>query len=211
MKNYLKLPIYANILFFFAFFLYLNGIIPEPSEIMLLLEGLYERYSYTGLFFAALFEGIVYLSIYIPGTAIIILACLFSDGSFKDLFFISLSVSLALTLSNIFNYYIGEYFSKKKKKKVDSKLFTKGYLLSFLDPTAQSFYFYHLGLERGNVKRLFFIFPILLPLGIIVAFIFYSLRETTKQSLENPYALMLALLFWLGIAFMYNLYEMRKK
>lgn len=83
------------------------GYIPGPTNILTMLENLYLVYGLAGLFIASFLEGIVYFGLYFPGSFVVILAVILSNGTFLSLLHISLIVAGALTLTSMINYTLG--------------------------------------------------------------------------------------------------------
>src|SRR3989338_8084453 len=102
-----KLPLSALIFYVSVVILWKFGYIPSPSNILIFLESLYNSYGLSGLFIASFLEGIVYFGLYFPGSFIVALAVILSDGSFISLFLISLIVAFALSVTAIINYTLG--------------------------------------------------------------------------------------------------------
>lgn len=88
-KKIPKLPLSALIFYIGVLFLWKFGFIPGPSNILIFLERLYTQYGLFGLFIASFLEGIVYFGLYFPGSFIVALAVILSDGSFASLLLIT--------------------------------------------------------------------------------------------------------------------------
>ena len=112
-----KLPLSALIFYVSIVMLWKFGHIPSPSNIFLFLENLYYSYGLTGLFIASFLEGIVYFGLYFPGSFIVALAVILSDGTFKSLLSISLVVATALTITSLINYTLGKKILANKFNK----------------------------------------------------------------------------------------------
>ena len=204
MKKVPLLPLSAIIFYFLTLILVLVGILPQPEEIINLLEKLYENYGLVALFVAAFFEGIVYVGLYFAGSFIILFVILFSNGSLLSLLIISTVVTLALIIASIVNYVLGRYFKLKsttKKIALSKRKVSGGFLLSFLHPNSLAFYFFNLGINKRDIWQIFLIPFIMIPYGFLLGFLFYQLKPIITKGAENPYILIIALLVWFIIAF----------
>ena len=208
MKNFLrripKLPLTALIFYLGVFILWNLKFIPPPTQIVIFLENLYTDYGFIGLAIASFLEGIVYLGLYFPGSFIVALAVIFSDGSFFTLLTISLVVALVLTITSIINYFLGrhvvfrrtneEFFGKHKNT-------GKGLFLSMIHPNSLAFYFFNEGIEKGNPMKIIFVPIIMIPYGLLFAYLLSISAEFSKQRIESPYFMISVILTWFIIAF----------
>ncbi len=199
-----KLPLSALTFYLTIFALYKLGYIPSPSEILAFLEGLYQTYGLTGLFMATFLESIVYLGLYFPGSFIVALAVILSDGSFQSLLTISLVVASALTATASINYFFGRKISKTKifteLAKESKKVFSKGLIASMLHPNSLAFYFFNSGIRKHRFKQILFVPVIMIPYGLGLGYFFYSIKDPLKTALENPLLVVSVLAVWLVIA-----------
>lgn len=202
------LPLSALIFYISAFTLWSFNIIPPPTEIVLFLENLYKSYGLVGLFIASFLEGIVYLGLYFPGSFIVALAVLLSDGTFKSLISISIVVATALTLTSLINYVLGRHIVSKRAKQEEllrkSKVASKGFFLSMLHPNSLAFYFFNLGLEKQTSWKILFVPIIMIPYGFLFGYILYSFKAILKKALESPKVMIVAISLWLVIALIIN-------
>lgn len=203
-----KLPLSALIFYVSVVILWKFEYIPNPSDIFLFLENLYYSYGLTGLFIASFLEGIVYFGLYFPGSFIVALAVILSDGTFQSLLFISLIVATALTITSSINYILGKkILSNKLNKELlhEKKLiFSKGLLVSMLHPNALAFYFFNSGIKKQNFLKILLVPIIMIPYGLVLGYLFYSIKEPLKTTLENPYLMISAILFWILFSFLIN-------
>lgn len=201
-----KLPLSALVFYLSVLLLWQLGLIPSPGNILLFLENLYESYGLTGLFFASFLESIVYLGLYFPGSFIIALAVVLSDGTFQSLFTISLIVALTLTMTSIINYVLGRVVAMKKLKEEESLekklIFSKGLFISMLHPNALAFYFFNSGIEKQNFMKIAAVPLFMIPYGLALAYLFYSIREPLKNTIESPFIMITIILAWLLIAYL---------
>lgn len=199
------LPLSALIFYITAFILWTINIIPPPNEIFLFLENLYTSYGLTGLFIASFLEGIVYLGLYFPGSFIVALAVFLSDGTFISLISISTVVAFALTITALINYVLGRHIISKRTKKDEhfkkSKITSKGFFLSILHPNSLAFYFFNEGIEKQNPVKILFVPPIMIPYGLLFAYLLFFLKSPLRIAVENPFVMITAILIWFVIAF----------
>ena len=200
------LPLSALIFYIATVILWKLQVIPSPGEILQILKDLYDSYGYFGLVLAAFLESIVYLGLYFPGSFIIALAVFFSDGTFNTLFIISVLTAATLTFTAIINYLLGRFVARRKFFEKDefireSKMFSKGLVLSMLHPNLLAFYFFNAGLENHSFKKIAFIPLFMIPYGYVFAFGLYKFSEPAKAQLESPTFLFAFILLWLAVAF----------
>jgi membrane protein YqaA with SNARE-associated domain len=199
------LPISALIFYLTAVILWSIKIIPSPVEIISFLENLYNNYGLIGLSIATFLEGIVYLGLYFPGSFIILLSVILSDGTFVSLFKISIVVSLTLTLTSIINYWLGRHMRIKSfDEELPSSKNTKGLVLSSIHPNLLAFYFFDQGLEKKSFFKILYVPFVMLVIGLIYSYLIYSLRFILRNQIEKPY-LMIGLIFiWFIVAFIFE-------
>lgn len=201
-KLFAKIPLFplsALIFYVLVFFLWNKGIIPTPAEIVLDLEGLYVEYATVGLIVATTLESLAYICLYVPGSFVIALAVFFSDGSFFSLMEITLIVALTLTATSVINYFVGRVISSKKarEKLLDStELAPRGLITAILHPNFLAFYFFHSGLEHKNIKNTLYVPILMIPYGLLVAYLLSIFSGPARQGLENPYLLLIFVVIW---------------
>ena len=207
-----KLPLTALIFYLTAFVLWNLNLIPPPTEIVVFLENLYNRFGFFGLFIATFLEGIIYLGLYFPGSFIVALAVFFSDGKFISLLNISIVVALTLTLTAFINYWLGKHISLKNKEdlSIKSKKITKGLFVSMLHPNLLAFYFFNEGLEKGNIRKIVWVPIIMIPYGLTFAYMLSIFSTVAKQKLESPLFLMSLIILWMILAFVFNIKRWKK-
>ena len=207
-----KLPLTALIFYLTAFVLWNLNLIPPPTEIVVFLENLYNRFGFFGLFIATFLEGIIYLGLYFPGSFIVALAVFFSDGKFISLLNISIIVALTLTLTAFINYWLGKHISLKNKEEVmKSEKITKGLFASMLHPNLLAFYFFNEGLEKGNIRKISWVPVIMIPYGLAFAYMLSIFSTVAKQKLESPLFLMSLIILWMILAFVFNIKRKYKR
>lgn len=212
-----RLPISAFLFYLFLLFLIYLELIPTLPEIFSFLKGLYHSYGLWGLFIASFLEGLAYVGLYFPGSLIIMVAAMFSGGSFYDFIIISVVVMFALFLSSLFNFYFGKYsfFNKflkpnEIKKHKIKKLSNKGFFLSFLHPNSLGFYFYTLGARNKSLLKILFVPIIMIPYGFLLAYLFFTFRSVLEKQVENPYTMVIMISIWLIIAMSLNYFSNKK-
>jgi membrane protein YqaA with SNARE-associated domain len=207
-----KVPLSALVFYVSVFLLWQAGLIPSPTEIIGMLEELYRSYGLPGLFAASFLEGIVYLGLYFPGSFVVALAVVLSDGSFISLISISLVVAAALTLTALINYILGRNMgrgiSPENARTAKRKRLSKGFLLACVHPNALAFYFFNSGIERKGAYKIALVPIVMIPYGFVVANALFLLKEPLKQALESPYLMISFLLIWIVIA---TLFAVRNK
>lgn len=209
-KKFPLLPTTALIFYLVAVLLWSLNIIPPPTEIINLLENLYERYGLVGLSIASFLEGIVYLGLYFPGSFIIALVVFFSNGSFISLFSISLVVAFTLTLTAFINYFLGRnVFFKRNDYLEEQKRAKKGLFFSMIHPNILAFYFFNEGIEKRGLWKIVFVPLIMTPYGLFLAYLLYFFSDFAKQRFESPLFLLILIIMWLTIAFIID--HKRKK
>jgi len=209
-----KLPLSALIFYLFAFILWRSNLIPSPLEIINFLESLYNSYGLVALFIASLLEGLVYVGLYFAGSTIIGFIVIFSDGSFITLLIISLIVALSLTITSVINYVFGRHIISRPLKETGEikkkRKMSKGLILSSLHPNALAFYFFNLGLKKESPYKIIFVPLIMIPYGLVIAYLLYQLKPFIEKNVENPYILIGILIIWMIIALICKRYKKKK-
>lgn len=198
-----KLPISAFIFYIFIVILWRSGVIPSPTEVFGWLEGLFSVFGLKILFLAAFLEGLVFVGLYFPGSTIILLSVVLSDGKPLTLVSVSLVVTFALMITSGINYLFGRVLtsSRSSSPDPDKPRINRGLLLSALHPDALAFYFFHAGSERRQPKELLSVPFIVFPYGLILAGIFYFLKTPLRSAVETPNVVFGVLIVWFVIAF----------
>ncbi len=211
-KNIPWLPFSALVFYLTILLLWRIGVIFSPVEIVLWLESLYKQYGLVGLAIASFLEGIVYLGLYFPGSFIIFLSIILSDGRFISLFSISLVVAFILTIASTINYFLGRHIISKGTKSdlKKEKIATKGLFLSALYPNSLAFYFFHSGIEKENPMKILLVPLIITPYLLVLSYIFYSFREGLRSAAESPFIMITIILIWLVIALIIDHYKKKR-
>lgn len=212
-KKIPKLPLSALVFYLSILLLWKLGVIPSPIGILEAFESLYQQFGLLGLFIASFLEGIVYLGLYFPGSFIVALAVILSDGTFNSLLSISLVVALALTITAFINYFLGRRIPKSDldKKLVfnERNIISKGLFISMLHPNSLAFYFFNAGIQQHNFLKILFVPVIMIPYGLALGYLFYSIKETLKTAIESPYIMITAILIWIVLAFVVDALKKR--
>lgn len=215
MSYSLRLPLSALGFYIFLLFLMYLEIIPSLVDILLFLRTVYDTFGLPGLFVGSFLEGIAYLGLYFPGSLIIIVAAAFSDGTFFSFVKISFVVTLAISLASIINYYFGKYSVLNKFLKPSlvvkekKKALNHNFLMTFFHPNLLAFYVYTLGARKESILRLLFIPPIMFVWGILLAWFFYTVRDSVLNLAEKPFTMIILLLSWFIVAFILNYFTKR--
>jgi len=216
MSYSIRLPISVLGFYLFLLSLIFFGIIPTIPEIVVILKNIYYSFGLFGLFIASFLEGLAYVGLYFPGSLIIAIAAMFCDGTFFSLSMISLVVALALTVSNLINYYFGKYsflnkfLKPKEEKEIVKTVKKKGFWLSFIHPNSLGFYFYTIGAKKKSLKSLFIVPIVMFFYGLALAYLFYFLRNSIREMVENPYVMVSVLSVWFCVALIVNYLNSRK-
>ena len=196
-KKIPKLPLSALIFYVSIVILWKSGYLPSPANILLFLENLYVSHGLPGLFVASFLEGIVYFGLYFPGSFIVALAVILSDGTFTALLSISLTVAIALTITSAINYSVGrKILANKLNKEIlteNKSILSKGLFVSALHPNALAFYFFNSGIKKQNFLKILLVPLIMIPYGIIIGYFFYLAKEPLRIAIESPYLMISAI------------------
>lgn len=197
------LPFSALVFYLVVVALWTQGILPSPSEIFGFLEIMYAKYGLYAMFVSLFLEGLVYFGLYFPGSLIIFIALLLSDGSFGSFLNMVIVGASALTLAAGIDYFLGRNLRPKttqfeeKRKQIASK----GLFLALLHPNPLAFYFFNAGMRKQSSWKIavvpFFIFVY----GFALAYFLYSFKGVLIGSLDAPYIFALIILAWLILAF----------
>lgn len=201
-----KLPLSALIFYLSVLVLWKLDFISSPAHILVLLENLYSSYGLIGLFAASFLEGIVYFGLYFPGSFIVALAVIISDGTFKSLTMISLVVAFTLTLTSIINYILGRSISasyaKRKNITEEKSILSKGLIVSMLHPNALAFYFFNSGIKKQSFLTVFMVPFVMIPYGLALGYLFYFIKDSLKRAIESPYIMITMILAWILVVFL---------
>lgn len=100
---YILLGLYLMVL------IYLRGKIPNPETLIDMLKNLYGSYGYSIVFFGALLEATFLITLYVPGSTVVILgAALSRTGVIQFPVVISLAI-LGFLIGYCLNYILGRY------------------------------------------------------------------------------------------------------
>ncbi|MEK6925887.1 MAG: hypothetical protein AABW50_01270 [Nanoarchaeota archaeon] len=209
-KELPKLPLSAFIFYLIVMVLRVLDVIPPPSEIIAALENLLDLYGVIVIFISVLLEGIVYFGFYFPGTTIVTISILLSNGEFSSFLSIALASAFALTITSIFNYILGRRLPTKFDPSSSriKKALSKGLILSIIHPNTLSFYFFDSGIKRQSPWKIAFVPFLIAVYGIVLSIIIYSFKSPFKSAVEMPYILLCLIFVWLVVSYFY---EKRKK
>ena len=200
------LPISALLFYLTAVVLWTINLIPPPTEILIFLENLYSKYGLIGLSIATFLEGIVYLGLYFPGSFIILLSVILSEGTFISLFKISLVVALTLTMTSLINYWLGRHLRFKHLEEdllVNPKKTSRGLWLSSIHPNLLAFYFFDSGIRKQSSLKIIYVPFIMILIGLFYSYLIYPLRFVLREQIEKPYIMITLIFIWFAVAFIF--------
>jgi membrane-associated protein len=198
MRKLPLVPLSALFFYLMAMFFWNQGYIPEPAEMLNVLEGFYQRYQLTGLFVITFLEGLVYFGLYFPGSFIIGLAVVFSNGTPLELIMLSLTTSAALSAVSALNYFLGRILKNRSKNR---EFNFKTFLAAHIHPNTLAFYYFALGVDKKPIKNLIFTPLISFVYALPTAFILFALGQNIEQAAENEFFMIAALTLWALIAY----------
>ena len=217
------IPISTLIVYCCILFLIYLQVLPPFSVMLDFLESLYFRFGYVGLFISAFLESIVYIGLYFPGSFIIVLSVLLSNGTIVEFLSISCVTALAITLANCINYYIGRkqllkrFISVDTHKKKGAKSQQKHvhswteFLIMVSHPTLLTFHSFRQGIEKRSWKFLLYTFPILWAWGFSLCFIIFPLKDVFSVLIESVTSVIVLIILWICIATGVTMYQNREE
>lgn len=113
-------------------------------------------------------------------------------------------VALALTITSFINYVLGRHIISRGAKKHEiyrTNIASKGLFLSMLHPNSLAFYFFNTGIEKQSPIKILFVPIIMIPYGLLFAYVLFFLKSPLRKAVENPYVMITAILIWFVIAF----------
>jgi len=174
---------------------------------LFLLENLYSKYGLIGLSIATFLEGIVYLGLYFPGSFIILLSVILSEGTFISLFKISLVVALTLTMTSLINYWLGRHLRFKHLEEdllVNPKKTSRGLWLSSIHPNLLAFYFFDSGIRKQSSLKIIYVPFIMILIGLFYSYLIYPLRLVLREQIEKSYIMITLIFIWFAVAFIFE-------
>ncbi len=95
--------------FYFAFFIFVRGKIPDAETLLDIIKDLYSAYGYYLVFLGALLEATFLISLYLPGTTVVLLgAALSRTGVMQFPIALALAI-LGFVIGYAINYVLGKY------------------------------------------------------------------------------------------------------
>jgi len=70
-----------------------------------------------------------------------------------------------------------------------------------LHPNASAFYFFNTGIEKRSPIRILFVPVIMIPYGLLFAYVLFFLKAPLRKAVENPYVMITVILIWFVVAF----------
>ncbi len=207
-----KLPLSALLFYIAVYVLWQLSIIPSPTGIIVFLESLYNNYGLLGLFISSLLEGLVYVGLYFPGSFILALAVLVSDGSPASLFALAAVATAATTSTIVINYCAGRYLIIRKQPPLPNyeKPLAKQLSLAIVHPNILAFYCFNHGIHKRSPLPLLITPFLLLPYSFIVISIISLFRDAFRSQIENPYVMLMLLMIWIVAAIVLQSLEKKK-
>lgn len=194
-------PLSGIIFYIMIVVLWNLGIIPPPSDLVPLLEELYNKFGLIGVSITSFLEGVAYLGLYVPGTTIILLAIIFSEGSLLSILYLSIAITISLTLVSMLNYLFGMYFGGKRKQEPKKHGIEKNIFLSIIHPNLLAFYFFHRGYKKKEFWKVFLIPFAIFPYVFCVAYIISKFSNYFKaEVIGEPLYFLGALTLWFLVA-----------
>jgi len=95
--------------FYFAFFIFVRGRIPDAETLLGFIKELYKTYGYYLVFFGALLEGTFLIGLYVPGSATVLLGASLSKTGVVQYPIVLVLATVGLLISYTINYLLGKY------------------------------------------------------------------------------------------------------
>ncbi len=157
------------------------GVIPGIQDMINFLESLYQTFGLFGLFISSLLEGIAYFGLYFPGSVVVVLAVIVSDGTFLTFLGISSVVALALTCSSYISYRLGSVKLVQERLKTNSQYDRDSwfwFIFNHWHPNGLGLLYF----KRGFNQEPLFPYLILTPAimffyGLFCCYLIFSLKE----------------------------------
>ncbi len=179
-------------------------VIPRPEEMISFIELLVERIGIIGIGIATFIEGLAYIGHQFPGMTLILISIIVSSNNLSLVASLVATITIALTLSSVANYYMGAIFSKKPKKKIKAKIKrpNKTFLVSLLHPAFLSLYFFHRGLNKKGLKEIIYVPILIFPYGLIFAYLLSFVSGFIREKvLTEEYFFLTIFIIWFLIEF----------
>ena len=157
------------------------GVIPGIQDMINFLESLYKNLGLPGLFISSLLEGIAYFGLYFPGSVVVVLAVIISDGSLSTFLGISGVVALALTCSSYISYGLGSVKLVQKRLKANSNYDRDSwfwFIFNHWHPNGLGLSYFKRGFNQEPLFPYILITPIIMFFyGLFCCYLIYSLKE----------------------------------
>ncbi len=181
------------------------GVIPGINDMIAFLESLYLRFGLFGLFISALLEGIAYFGLYFPGSVVVILAVVLSDGSLGTFLGISGTVSLALTISACISYFLGSRRIIKDKLQGNANYDRDSwfwFVFNHWHPNGLGLLYFKRGFNGEKLFPYIYITPVIVFLyGIFCSYLIFSLKEYAEADQTFIIFTILGLWFFVELFF----------
>ena len=203
------IPLSALIIYSIIFILMQIGFLTELSGLFnsINLGSSLFFYFFVILFFAS----IIFLGFYLPEQYIAVILITQSNYGFIGVIFLTLISIIAVILAAGVNYYLGYFFSKKKKINETgvnqykngnevgmSGIDYKKLLLSMIHINTLALFMFEQGTRKGPKKLIALTGFLNLPYYFLIIGITYYFKDSILNLAENPYTVLILLLIWLG-------------
>lgn len=157
--------------FYFAFFIFIRGKIPDAESLLLIIKDLYGSYGYYLVFLGALLEGTFIVGLYMPGATVVLLGAAMSRTGVVEFPIALILAIFGFMIGYTINYFLGRYgwylvlnhLGLKKgidvaKTKLNDNV-ARTILLGYFHPSSAAFLSTAAGVIRVPIKR-FLIFSV---------------------------------------------------
>ena len=97
------------LIFYFTFFLFVRGRIPDAETLLDFIKELYKTYGYYLVFFGALLEGTFLIGLYVPGSTTVLLGASLSKTGVVQYPVVLVLATSGLLIAYAINYLLGKY------------------------------------------------------------------------------------------------------
>lgn len=207
-------PLFYLVLFVLLIGLWSYFALPSPRYVYDIIVGLFDKYGIVIVAFAALIEGLVLVSLYFPGSGVILIGVASSQGDPLRAVFIVSVVTICFAVAANINYALGFYgihgiierFGGRKILDGSRKRYEKfGVLIlipSFIHPNLGGFMSVASGIARLRWRRFFVLSIISLSVwNVMWGIVAYNLSEVVEGAATQPGLVLTGLTIWAFVAF----------
>ncbi len=141
MLNKLKLPIFIAIVSFTLTLLWKVLKLPEEEALIEILKLYFDKYGLITVYVAAVIEGALFVGWYMPGSMVIFLGVILSNGDIKRICLSILFTILGLITAYTINYCIGKYGWSKLFKILKVEKAIENSKIKYRDNDLKAIYF----------------------------------------------------------------------